>query len=195
MPIIFQKIPLGQIFGCLWFALLFFAGITSSVAMGQPIMAFLQEEFGWSRQRAAVALSGAVFLFIQPVVFLRPFLDEMDFWAGTFGLALFGLVEIVLFAWVFGMERGWEEINRGADIRIPRIFRFIIQYVTPLYLLFIFGFWTIQDALPTLRMRGVAEESRPVVVAARLTLVAIFLGLALLVGHAWRRRAAPGGAR
>ena len=190
MPIIFQKIPLGHLFGCLWFALLFFAGITSSVAMGQPIMAFLQEEFGWTRQRAALALSVTVFLFIQPVIFLRPFLDEMDFWAGTFGLAVFGLIEVILFAWVFGMDRGWQEITRGADIRIPRIFRYVIQYVTPVYLLVILGFWTIQGALPTLMMHGVPEERRTVVLAARLMLAGILAGLVLLVAHAWRRRRA-----
>src|SRR3989338_10060709 len=42
MPLIFQKIPLGQLFGTLWFALLFIAGMTSSVAIIQPLMAFLQ---------------------------------------------------------------------------------------------------------------------------------------------------------
>jgi SNF family Na+-dependent transporter len=156
-------------------------------------MAFLQEEFGWTRRRAALALSAAVFLFIQPVVFLRPFLDEMDFWAGTFGLALFGLIEIILFAWVFGMERGWQEITRGAEIRIPRVFRVIIQYVTPVYLLFIFAFWTFQDALPTLLMHGVPEERRTVILAARLTLLGILAALAFLVGHAWRRRRAREG--
>jgi len=32
LPIIFQKIPLGQLFGFMWFGLLFIAGITTSVA-------------------------------------------------------------------------------------------------------------------------------------------------------------------
>ena len=35
--------------GAMWFGLLFFAGITSSLAMGQPIMAFLADEFGAAR--------------------------------------------------------------------------------------------------------------------------------------------------
>jgi len=40
LPLIFQKMFLGNIFGAIWFFLLFLAGITSSVAMAQPIMAF-----------------------------------------------------------------------------------------------------------------------------------------------------------
>src|SRR4030042_3010776 len=37
MPLVFERIPFGDFFGFLWFLLLFFAGITSSVAMGQPV--------------------------------------------------------------------------------------------------------------------------------------------------------------
>ncbi|HEU4401058.1 MAG TPA: sodium-dependent transporter [Candidatus Polarisedimenticolia bacterium] len=192
MPIIFQRLPLGHLFGFLWFGLLFFAGITSSVAMGQPIMAFLQEEFGFSRQRAALALLGAVLVFVQPVIFVRPFLGEMDFWSGTIGLALFGLIEVILFAWVFGMDRAWEEITRGADIRLPRLFYYIIKYVTPLYLMILFGFWTWQDAWPTLLMKGVAAADRPGVLWARALMIFFMAVFLLMIGHAWRRRRARG---
>ncbi len=188
MPIIFQRLPLGHLFGCLWFGLLFFAGITSSVAMGQPLMAFLQEEFGISRHKAAAVLAVVVFACIQPVVLFRAFLGEMDFWAGTLGLALFALIEVILFAWAFGMDRAWEEITRGADIRVPRAFYYIIRYVTPLYLIFLFGFWTVQDALPTLKMRGVTDADRPWVIAARILLLFFLGSLLLLIRLCWRRR-------
>ncbi|MFQ5877744.1 MAG: sodium-dependent transporter [Acidobacteriota bacterium] len=188
MPIIFTKMPLGHLFGTLWFGLLFFAGLTSSVAMGQPFMAFLQEEFGMTRRRAAIVLSLGVFLIIQPVVFIRPFLNEFDFWAGTFGLALFALVEVILFAWAFGMDRAWEAITRGSEIRVPRVFYFVIRYVTPVYLLIILGFWTVQNAWPTLMMEGVPESDRAGVLWARITLLGILAALLLLIGHAWRRK-------
>jgi len=188
MPIIFNRIPLGHLFGCLWFGLLFFAGITSAVAMGQPIMAFLQEEFGLTRQRAAIVLSGGVFLLIQPVVLFRPFLGEMDFWAGTFGLVVFALIEVILFAWVFGMDRAWGEITRGADIRVPRVFYYIIRYVTPLYLIVLLVAWAKQNAWPILLMEGIDAADRPAILWARLMLLAIIGAFLLLIGHAWRRR-------
>jgi len=46
MPVVFQQLPLGNVFGVMWFGLLFFAGFTSSVAMATPIVAFFREEFG-----------------------------------------------------------------------------------------------------------------------------------------------------
>ncbi|MEE9292574.1 MAG: sodium:calcium symporter, partial [Acidobacteriota bacterium] len=124
----------------------------------------------------------------QPVVFIKPFLGEMDFWAGTFGLAVFALVEVILFAWVFGMDRAWEEITRGADIRIPRFFYYTIRYITPFFLIIILAVWTWQDALPRLMMDNVDQADRPGVLWARVVLVGIMSSLLLLIGYAWRRR-------
>jgi len=36
------------------------------------------------------------------------------------------------------MDRGWKEINQGGDIRVPNIYRFIIKFITPVLLLFVF---------------------------------------------------------
>ena len=49
-------------------------------------------------------------------------------------LVIFGFIELVIFAWIFGMTKGWEEITRGAEIKVPGFFKFIIKFVTPLFL-------------------------------------------------------------
>ncbi len=125
--------------GVFWFGLLFFAAITSSLAMGQPIMAFLQEEFGFTRERSAVAFGLLLLPLAIPVAILHSstFNDEFDFWASTFMLVVFALGETILFAWLFGMNRGWAEMMKGAELQIPIIFKYIIQYVTPLFLILI----------------------------------------------------------
>ena len=48
LPIIFQKLPLGEFFGMIWFLLLFFAGITSSVALCSPAMTTMFWRRGFS---------------------------------------------------------------------------------------------------------------------------------------------------
>jgi neurotransmitter:Na+ symporter, NSS family len=126
--------------GAMWFGLLFFAGITSSLAMGQPVIAFLEDELGVARNRAAL-LFGAVAAglgFFCVCLYPGGAFDEFDFWTGTFALVVFALIELFIFAWVFGMDKGWDEITRGADMKVPRIFRYVIPYVTPFLLLFIF---------------------------------------------------------
>jgi SNF family Na+-dependent transporter len=126
--------------GAMWFGLLFFAGITSSLAMGQPIMAFLNDEYKISRYRSAILFGLATFVLGFICVWLYPggSFDEFDFWTGTFSLVAFALLESIVFAFIFGIDKGWEEITRGADINIPHIFKFIIKYVTPLFITIIF---------------------------------------------------------
>jgi neurotransmitter:Na+ symporter, NSS family len=134
--------------GFMWFGLLFFAAITSSLAMGQPIMAFLQTEFKLDRPRSALVFGAMLLPLTVPVAIfnLDTFFSEFDYWAGTFALVVLAAIESVLFAWVFGMDRGWKEINHGAEIQVPRIFYYIIKYVTPVLLLVILASYIFQPA-------------------------------------------------
>lgn len=144
MPYLFQQ--WGKYFaifaGIAWFGLLFFAGIASSLAMGTPCMGFLEDEFNWKRKHAAWAFGIVTLLLGIPTVlfFNQGVFDEYDYWAGTVGLVIFALAETILFAWIFGIDRGWREITEGADIRVPLIFKFIIKWVTPLMLAVVFIF-------------------------------------------------------
>ena len=126
--------------GVMWFGLLFFAGITSSLAMGTPCIGFLKDEFNWGHKAASWAFGLAVLVLGLPTVlyFKEGVFDEYDYWAGTVSLVVFALFEIILFAWVFGMDKGWKEITDGADIEVPLFFRFVIKYITPLFLTFVF---------------------------------------------------------
>jgi neurotransmitter:Na+ symporter, NSS family len=142
LPFLFEQwgTVLAIICGVFWFGLLFFAGITSSLAMGTPWMGFMTDEFGWSRQKGAWSFGAIVLILGLPTVlfFNQGVFDEYDYWAGTVSLVVFALAEIILFAWVFGMKRGMSEINAGGDIKVPAAFGFIIKWVTPFLLLFVF---------------------------------------------------------
>lgn len=133
MPYLFTQWGslVGAIAGFAFFGLLFFAGITSSIAMGTPWMSFMADEFGWSRTRGTLSFGLICLVLGLPCIMLPGWLDEFDYWAGTVSLVVFGLVEVILFAWVFGLDRGWAEINLGADLKISRIFRPVIKFVMP----------------------------------------------------------------
>ena len=142
MPYLFAQWGdvLSSLAGVLWFGLLFFAGITSSLAMGTPWMGFMRDEFGWGKVKGAVTFGLLTLTLGLPCVLFYQygFFDQYDYWAGTVSLVIFALAETVLFAWVFGMNKGWKEINSGAEIDIPYIFRYIIKYVTPALLILVF---------------------------------------------------------
>lgn len=142
MPFLFEQwgMILSAFAGLAFFGLLFIAGITSSLAMGTPAMGFLQDEFKWKRKSSALVFGIVVLILGLPTVlfFSNGVFDEYDYWAGTISLVIFAMLEAILFAWFFGMKAGWDEINRGADIKLPVIFKYLLKYVTPVVLIVIF---------------------------------------------------------
>jgi len=190
MPIIFQQIPLGNILGAMWFGLLFFAGITSSVALAYPAIVFLKDELKYSHNKAVSAI-GVIMLFCSlPVIFYfeKGFLDEMDFWAGTFGLVLFGFIELIYFGWIFGMDNAWAEMHLGHAIKIPRFFYYVIKYVTPLFIFTLMAVWGYQDGIANLTMKNVPAENVPILWLARLMMAAFMIGFSILIKRAWDKK-------
>ncbi|MCZ6478407.1 MAG: sodium-dependent transporter [Gemmatimonadetes bacterium] len=202
MGVVFQGLPggetWGQLTGFLWFFLLFIAGITSAVALSSPAIAFLQEEYEHTRKQAVLkvmALSVALGT-LHVVFYHRQFLDVWDYWAGTFGLVIFATVEIVLFSYVFGIDRGWKEMHVGADLRVPKIYRFVIKWVTPIFLFVLLGWWLVTEAVPTLLMRDVEDAPiayDPETIVYRWFSRIVMLGLLALglymIHQAWARKA------
>jgi SNF family Na+-dependent transporter len=190
MPLILNQLPLAEIFGFIWFFLLFLAGITSSISLAQPAIAFLEDEFDIGRKKAVIIFGIITFLLCQPAIFFlrNGVVDELDFWGGTFFLVVFATIETILFVWIFGMEKAWDEIHKGADLRIPRIYKFIIKYITPLFLLTILGMWLKQEWWDIIRLKGVSEGNLGFIVGTRVGLVLIFIALVILVKIAWRRK-------
>jgi len=210
LPYLFQQWGdvLAALAGIAWFGLLFFAGVTSSLAMGTPCMGFLMDEFNWKRERAAWAFGGAILILGLPTVlfFEQGVFDEYDYWAGTVSLVVFALAEIILFAWVFGMDKGWKEITRGADIKVHPIFKFVIQFVTPVILgwVFIASLPDIWKKITNADLKAkLLQTTDPAQIQAindqmaylngsRVLLVAVFVTICYLVYVAYRKRVKEG---
>jgi neurotransmitter:Na+ symporter, NSS family len=194
MPLVFNQLPGGPIIsaaaGVMWFGLLFFAGITSSVSMATPALAFVEENFGWKRKRSAWTLAAiALTLGLLHIVYnTRGFLDEWDYWAGTFGLVILALVETVIFVWIFGPNKMWAELHMGSSWRIPAFYKPIMTYVTPLFLIIMMAWWFVQDAWPTLLMEGGDPANNGVRWASRGVMLAILLFELWLIRLAWSRK-------
>jgi SNF family Na+-dependent transporter len=191
LPSVFANMPAGRWFGAAWFGLLFLAGVTSSLSMLQPAIAFLEEGFGL-RRRASVTALGlltiggalAVIYFSHNLIVL----DTMDFWVGSVAIFVMATIQIVLFSWVIGIDRGLEEAHRGADFQIPcRSFvAFIMKYVTPTYLLVIFFAWIYQSAQGY--VKAIRENDVALFTIVGLVVFAVFLMMMIaLAGEQWRK--------
>jgi len=144
LPMVFANMAFGELFGFLFFFLLFLAAVTSSLSMLQPGIAFLEEALKINRKQSVVLLGlitavgcGFVVYFSEGVKAL----DTMDFWVGTFLIFVLSTIQIIIFGWMLGVDKGFELAHQGAAIRIPKFFKFVMKYVSPLFLILIFGLW------------------------------------------------------
>lgn len=148
LPMVFAEMPFGQLFGFIFFFLLFLAAVTSSLSMLQPGIAFLETAMNINRKQSVAILGfitgmGCLLIFYFSKDFKA--LDTLDFWVGTFLIFVLATVQIVFFSWLLGIDRGLEEASRGAHFRIPRFFGYIMKYVTPVFLLIVFSLWLAQN--------------------------------------------------
>ncbi|MCE5185729.1 MAG: sodium-dependent transporter [Planctomycetaceae bacterium] len=195
MPLIFEKIGIGgQYFAFMWFFLLFLAGLTSSISLALPAIAFMEDEFNLTRREAGIVFAVVTFALTQPVIFFlgHGVLDEMDFWGTSVSLVVFATIEAIMFGWVFGMDKAWEELHVGSDIRIPRVYRFIIKYVTPAFLITILTVWLLKDRKAQVFMTNVPPQNRVFVMMTRIGLLALLVFLLLMIWIVWRHRRREG---
>jgi SNF family Na+-dependent transporter len=149
LPQVFASMPGGQIFGTLFFGLLSIAAITSAISILQPAVAFI-EEF-WQLRRIQSVTLIALLLIVGSLLVVwftgdgLIALDTLDFWLGTMSLYISSATFLIVFRFVWGTNKGLAELRRGSFMRIPRFIAFIINWVTPGIMLFIFVAWLYKN--------------------------------------------------
>lgn len=178
LPHVFGMMPGGQFFGFLWFLMLFLAAITSSLSMLQPVIAFVEEGLGIKRTGAAIFLGliaavGSAFVFFYSKGLSA--LDNIDFWCGTFLIVILATIQSVIYGWVFGVQRGAEELARGGLIQVPGFVSFILKFLTPAFLLAILGATIFKQS------GGYLENLQNDPVAVRSVYLILLVAVALMI--------------
>ncbi len=149
LPQVFAAMPGGQIFGFIFFGLLFLAAVTSSLSQIQPSVAFIEEYWNLSRKQSISLI--AVLVFVGSLIVLwftgdgLIAMDTMDFFFGTLLLYLVCLSLLMVFNFVWNRKDAEIELNTGALITPPKVFYFIMKWVTPSILIFTFLAWLYQN--------------------------------------------------
>jgi neurotransmitter:Na+ symporter, NSS family len=203
LPLVFAKLPLPWLFGWMFFFLLFLAAITSSLSMLQPGIAFLEEGLGIGRKQSVALLGLMTAIGTAFVVYFSKglkALDTLDFWVGTVFLFIMATIIITYFGWSMGIERGWREAHEGAVMKIPGVFKFVMKYLSPLYLITIFGLFVLFNVFgwqpatgefkPTSYVSDVIGPTASPVARLSVGLVAVFLIffciITSLAGKRWK---------
>ena len=150
LPAIFNTLPGSIIWSSLFFLMLSFAALTSSVSLLEVSVAYLVDEKKWNRTAAAGGLGILTFLVGIPSalsqgvlanrLFLgRNILDFIDFITSSIFLPLGGLLTVIFLAWIWGTNKALTEIYRGSpQFRWGRPWVFTLRFIIPLAILYIF---------------------------------------------------------
>ncbi|MGD8483742.1 MAG: sodium-dependent transporter [Thioalkalispiraceae bacterium] len=155
LPLAFGHMPGGTFFGVLFFILLTFAAWSSSISLIEPAVAWLVENKGMERMKAAVVMGIACWAFgiltvfsfntwsdVTPLAMFDRFreatiFDLLDYLTANIMLPLGGLLIAIFSVWIMNCEASRDELNIG-DGPVYRLWRFMTRYVAPVGVIIIF---------------------------------------------------------
>lgn len=153
MAQVFNNMEGGRFWGSLFFLFMFFAAMSTIIAVFENILAMLREITGWSRLKGCIIAGSLIFVLSLPCALgfnllsgFEPFasgsgvLDLEDFLVSNCCLPL-GSLCYVLFCvskkgW--GFDRFLEEANTGKGLKMPRWLKPYVTYVVPLFIIALF---------------------------------------------------------
>ena len=155
LPNVFQQafggVPfLAMIFSLMFYVLLALAALTSTISLHEVVTAYLNEQFGISRGRAAVWVTG--FCVVTGVLsslslgvwddkfFGLGFFDLLDFVTAKLMLPLSGLLVSLFVGWYLKRSLSYEELTNYGLQKAPYfpIYMFILRYLAPIAIVLIF---------------------------------------------------------
>ncbi len=155
LPGIFQQMTGGYFWALLFFLLVFFASLTSTISLSEIPITFMIEEHKMSRPRA-IAWT-AVFTFALAVVaalsfnvledvkiFGKSIFDAMDYAASNIFMLMGGVFTAVYVGWIMDRKVLHDQLTNGGRLKgkSESYFVFCLRYVAPVSIIFIFLYLT-----------------------------------------------------
>ena len=145
IPRVFESMGLGTFVGILFFLLVLFAAVTSSIALTESAVSTFEDELGWNRKRSTlligviiIALGSLSSFGYGPLAKVKilgmQFLDFFDFLTNSVMMPIAAITICLLVSRTIGAERIEEEVTKeGKPFRRKKIFYFMIQYLCPVF--------------------------------------------------------------
>ena len=145
IPRVFDSMGMGTVVGVLFFLLVLFAAMTSSIALTESAVSTFEDELGWGRKKATVmigiimlALGTLSSLSYGPLAAVKiigmQFLDFFDFLTNSVMMPIAAVATCLLVSRVIGVKGIEEEVLHGEQsFKRKKIFRVMIQYLGPVF--------------------------------------------------------------
>ena len=145
IPKVFASMGMGTAVGVLFFVLVLFAALTSSIALTESAVSTFEDELGWDRTRSTI-LIGCIMITLGSLsalgygplasvtVFGMQFLDFFDFLTNSVMMPIAAIATCLLVSRIVGVEKIEEEVTReGQPFRRKPVFNFMLRYLCPIF--------------------------------------------------------------
>ena len=149
IPKVFANMGFGTAVGILFFLLVLFAAVTSSIALTESAVSTFEDELHWDRKKSTVIM-GIIMILLGSLSCLgygplagvtiigMQFLDFFDFLTNSVMMPIAAMATCLLVSKVIGVNKLEEEVTQdGQPFRRKHIFRFMIRYLCPLFAIII----------------------------------------------------------
>ena len=145
IPKVFASMGFGTLTGVMFFVLVLFAALTSSIALTESAVSTFEDEFKWSRKKSTtiigliiVSLGSLSALGYGPLaevtIIGMQFLDFFDFLTNTVMMPIAAIATCLLVSRVIGVEKIEAEVTaNGAPFKRKKIFAFMIRFLCPVF--------------------------------------------------------------
>lgn len=152
LPKVFAEMGgVGRFVGCLFFAMVLFAALTSSISIMEAIVSSLMDKFNWSRKKAvvvelAIAIAGGLavcfgyniwyFDYTLPNGAVGQILDIMDYVSNNVLMPIVSIGTCILIGWVLKPKTIVDEARKnGEKFGREKLYKVMIKFITPVLLL------------------------------------------------------------
>ncbi|OUQ60420.1 sodium-dependent transporter [Tyzzerella sp. An114] len=128
LPKVFAKMPMGGLFGCMFFISVLFAGLTSLMNMFEVCSEAAQTNIKLKRNHAVFLVGALVFivgLFIEYEPYMGKWMDIITIYVVPIGAVLCS----IMIYWVLGVKKIGDELALGAKKHVGNIFGFTAKYI------------------------------------------------------------------
>lgn len=145
LPKVFAGMGFGTGTGILFFLLVLFAAVTSSIALTESAVSTFEDELHWSRKKATVFMT-VIMIFLGTLSCLgygpladitvigMQFLDFFDFLTNSVMMPIAAIATCLLVSKVIGVEKIENEVTEGGHLfKRKVIFQFMIKYLCPIF--------------------------------------------------------------
>jgi len=139
----------ASLFGIFFFIALLTFGIDSAFSMIEPISASINSKWNISKAKATgiMCILGFSFSIIFTTGGGIYLLEILDHFVTNFGLVAIGLLECLIFGWLFRLYRLREHANETSDILIGKWWDVLIKYIIPLILCLLLFITIVQNII------------------------------------------------